>query len=384
MKQLLAELRSLQDEMINIVSNVSDTDYVKQFHPDLSPLGWHLGHCVYTEIYWIQEQLLGKLTVSDQLKSIYVPELSLKQSRGTTLPSKVELLAWAKSMQAENRNLLDKTIRESLSHKLLENDYLFHFLIQHYSQHSETMMMVLTEKQLQRNDLRTLEKNELVSRQHKKELLTIESGKYSIGITENNFGYDNEQPAHSIELDAFTIDTYPITNSDYLLFMNSGAYTQKEFWTDAAWQWLSKAQILHPYHWRRESNGTWFGIDNISTHSLKENDPIYGINYFEATAYASWAGGRLPHEYEWEVANAKKQLQNTGQAWEWCNNTFHPYKGFEAYPYIGYSSPYFDKQHYVLKGGGAYTKNHIKRPSFRNYYTAEKRHIFAGLRLVYD
>lgn len=135
MNGLIEELQSLQDEMLDIVSTVEANDYQQQFHPDLSPVGWHLGHCVYTEQYWVKDQLLGMQTISDSLKSIYVPELSQKQLRGSALPEKQELLEWAKNTQTENRDLLESASNEKKAHHLLNNNYLFHFLIQHYSQH---------------------------------------------------------------------------------------------------------------------------------------------------------------------------------------------------------------------------------------------------------
>ena len=117
---------------------------------------------------------------------------------------------------------------------------------------------------------------------------------------------------------------------------------------------------------------------------LAPTGSVYGISRYEAEAFAHWANARLPHEYEWETADRMKLLQNSGKVWEWCTNTLHPYTGFKAFPYEGYSVPYFDGTHYVLKGGSIYTQDVIHRPSFRNYYQSDKRHLFSGLRLVFE
>jgi ergothioneine biosynthesis protein EgtB len=383
MSKLIKELESLQNETINIVRSVAEKDYHQQFHPDLSPMGWHLGHCIYIESYWIKEKLLGKQSIDESLKSLYVPELSVKQSRGSALPDKCELLEWASVTQSENRAVLESVSSKSNTHQLLKNDYLFHFLIQHYSQHIETMHMVLTEMQIQNSDSKFAPSKILKNNNSKKDFVTIEAEKYSIGSDDQDSPYDNEHLAHIIELDSFNIATSPVSNSEYLEFMNVGGYSKKDYWSDDGWEWCNNKEITHPHHWRLQNNSAWYGINHEGPFSLEEDHPIHGLNHFEAEAYAKWAGGRLPHEYEWEVANSKQRLQQTSVVWEWCKNTFHPYVGFSPYPYEGYSVPYFDDKHYILRGGSSYTKDHIKRPSFRNYYTADKRHIFAGIRLVY-
>ena len=218
----------------------------------------------------------------------------------------------------------------------------------------------------------------------KKEYLSIETGSFSIGTPKQLFPYDNEQPEHLVQLDGFNIANSAVSNSEFLGFMEAGIYSTKSYWSDAGWKWREAQQQTHPHHWQQNNNGDWYGIDHYGPHSLDAQSGVYGLNYFEAEAYAKWVGARLPHEYEWEAAIKNNSPLNKSSVWEWCNNTFHPYVGFSAYPYAGYSTPYFDEQHYVLKGGGRYTKAQIKRPGFRNYYMPDKRHIFAGLRLIYD
>ncbi len=384
MSTLIATFRLLQNEAVDIVSAVAEEDYPKQFHPDLSPIGWHLGHCVFTESYWIKEKLLEKKVVDDSLRSLYVPELSTKQSRGMALPEKDKMIAWAKDTQAENCSLLELITTQLTSHELLTNDYLIHFLIQHYSQHIETMLMVLTAIQIQSNHTEFTPPVILESNQRQKEFITVDSSSYIIGLEENNLPYDNEHPSHSVALDSFKIARLPVSNGEYLSFMNSPAYAKKEVWSDSGWEWFSHNKQAYPYHWQKHKNGIWYGIDHQGPYSLDKRQAVYGLNHFEAEAYARWAGGRLPHEYEWEAAAKNYQLEQTGLVWEWCGNEFHPYDDFSPYPYTTYSAPYFDGQHYVLKGGSRYTKEHIKRVSFRNYYEADKRHIFAGCRLIYD
>lgn len=383
LKSLLDELQTLQNEIVDLISNISEKDIKKQFHPDLSPLGWHLGHCVFIELYWIREQCLQN-TIEDALKSLYFPELSHKPSRGTVLPEKKELLDWARHIQAENRELIKTLSASKKQYDLLKNNFLIHFLIQHYSQHIETMYMVLTERQQTQTSLIA----KVYNVQHNivdSEFKSIKTGLYKVGSNDSERTYDNERSLHSVVLDQFSISSLPVNNKEYKQFINEDGYSNKDFWSNQGWSWINKTQYKYPHHWHKPDGGTnYFGVNHDGPYSLENNQPVLGLSYYEAEAYANWKGARLPHEYEWEVAALNNQLQQVGLVWEWCSNTFFPYKDFKSYPYDGYSVPYFDNKHYVLRGGSRYTKIRVKRFTFRNYYTADKRHIFAGVRLVQD
>ncbi len=380
-EQLLTTLKSLQDEMLQLVQKQSKSHYQDQFHPDLSPIGWHLGHCIYTESYWIKEQLFGKKTEDDELKWLYVPELSQKKTRTLKLPEQAELLQWARLTQSQNRSLLNQAVAENKQHHLFKDYYLLYFLIQHYAQHIETIYMGLIEIKLQNND--DLFTPMTITTDHRLQPVQIKAGTYGIGSQQSHH-YDNERPAQTIQLKQYQIAKRPVSNYAFLGFINANGYLTAKYWSDEGWQWRNDNHVNHPHHWRQSSDKHWFGINHNGAYSLIGNVPVMGLSYHESIAYATWQNGRLPHEYEWEVACKKNLLEQTGLAWEWCQNRFHPYPGFSAYPYHGYSTSYFDDNHYVLKGGSDYTKNHIKRPSFRNYYHADKQHLFAGLRLAYD
>ena len=142
--------------------------------------------------------------------------------------------------------------------------------------------------------------------------------------------------------------------------------------------------MTSPEYWRSDSLGHWHGVGIQGPFKLLEKEPVFGLSHYEATAFTHWADARLPYEHEWEAAESVNLLNATGKVWEWCHNTFYPYEGFEAYPYDAYSIPYFDGVHYTLKGGSFHTQPVIKRISFRNYYQADKRFLFAGMRLVFE
>ena len=354
-----------------------------QFHPELSPMGWHLGHCVFTDYYWIQQQLLGVSVPSKKLQSIYAPELLAKHRRGENLPEDRQLLIWAKKEQQKNNDLIRNFYEATLaSHELMQNSFLLYFLIQHYGQHRETLHMILVQQLLSSPNKFTAQQP-LRLTDPDPVIVTLPAGRYAIGGEQKAPCYDNEYPNHKVQMNAVAISNRLVSNGEYYAFMQDMGYQSSCYWSGVGWEWCKQYNITHPAYWRQDARKNWFGTDINGPYDLIVEAPVWGISYYEAQAFATWAGARLPHEYEWEAAKKSSLLEGAGQVWEWCINDFHPYEGFSAFPYIGYSVPYFDGSHYVLKGGSIYTENIIKRASFRNYYQPDKRHHFAGCRLVF-
>ena len=380
---LITQLSAYQQKILVLCEKYPEDSYL-QYHPDLSPLGWHLGHCVYTEIYWIREQLLG-LTISDQtLKSHYVPELAKKSNRGKALPEHQDLCQWAKENQQENLALMSGYQNSNSDrHPLMNHDFLLYFLIQHYAQHFEVMHMILVQRALQ-NSVGYGVQQPLISSEINTSTTVLDAGNYMIGSQTNFLPYDNEYPPHEFETGDINIADYLVSNSEFLLFMEESGYQKPEFWSQEGWHWKEKYDTSCPEFWLKDSQKNWFSVDIDGTHDLDPEQAVWGINHHEAQAYAKWSNTRLPHEYEWEAAKQNGCLKNTGQVWEWCENSFHPYPGFKAFPYDGYSTPYFDDSHFVMRGASRCTQDVIQRASFRNYYQADKRHQFAGCRLIFE
>lgn len=380
---LLVQLADLQASLLDIILEVAEQDYRTQYHPDLSPLGWHVGHCVFTEIYWLREVVLGEPGQSEDLKSYYIPELSPKARRGHKLPARDELCRWAERHQQDNLERLRQITEQEFNHELLQNHFLINFLVQHYAQHHETMQYILTQRALQEATGFEVE-IPLVPQTPVGDAARIGSGTCPIGIVEKYQPYDNEYPAFEASHAGFAIGRRPVTNGEYLAFMESGGYTSDALWSVDGRTWKSENPVNHPDHWRKDAAGHWYGHDAGGPMELSIHDPVYGVSYYEAEAYTRWAGGRLAHEQEWEIAGRKEQLVATGMVWEWSSNAFYPYDGFTAFPYQGYSVPYFDKKHFTLKGGSRCTHAVIKRHTFRNYFKAGNRHHYAGIRVAFD
>ncbi|WP_455234382.1 SUMF1/EgtB/PvdO family nonheme iron enzyme [Thiogranum longum] len=379
---LISELEQAQSLVLALVEDADETACRSQYHPDLSPLGWHLGHCVFTDCLWLHEKIRGDNSVTEPIADLYIPPRTPKSERGGLLPAKDALLTWARELQAFNLHYLRNLRPEWKEHPLLQDDYIIHFLIQHNSQHYETMLMVLTQKALAEYQPNGGRHQPLLPKALNGERVDIAAGHYRVGGTRPT-AYDNEVPPQKADLGPFAIGRHPVSNAEYLAFLEDGGYRRQELWEPDGWAWRQENGICRPDHWRQSDQGDWFAVGLRGSYDLTGSEPVSGISHFEARAFARWAGARLPHEYQWEAACRIGALEQTGRVWEWCDNTFHPYQGFAPFPYPEYSQPWFDGQHFSLRGGSLYTRPAVKRPSFRNFYEAGKRHIFAGLRLVF-
>ncbi len=381
---ILRELGNIHTLLLALVEGESDATCRMQYHPELSALGWHLGHAAFVEIYWLQEVVQGDDRASSTLAPLYVAGRTPKPQRGAALPPRNRLLAWAAATFDDHLALLTRPRPPLSDHPLLRDDYLQRFLLQHHSQHYETMLMVLTQRALAQPwpEFRVSRSLQLQPEPLRVERREIPAGHFRIG-GEPPDAYDNELPVQVADLGAYAIAATPVSNAAWLGFMEAGGYEDARYWSEEGERWRGAAQTAHPDHWRRDGRGLWYGIAVRGPYALAPEAPVQGINHHEASAFAAWAGARLPHEYQWEAAQRLGLLEHTGQAWEWCANPFHPYHGFRAFPYAEYSTPWFDGRHYTLRGGSIYTRPSVRRASFRNFYTAELRHMFPGVRLAF-
>lgn len=381
----LIRLRAVQRRLQAVATHWDERTLRTQYHPDLSPLGWHIGHCAFIENLWLRERIQGDRRATRGAHALYIPQYSRKTRRGRRLPRRRRLLKQLSRQQDANVLLLSgfaEPLNET--HPLLADEYLERFIIQHHAQHLETMQMVLQQRALSAAATGQPPPEALLTEPRSPRPLTatLPHGTYAIGGQPPD-AFDNELPVHEVDIPACTIASEPVSNADYLAFMQAGGYRNTEFWDTAGQTWLAEQPRLQaPEHWRQAPAGGWYAITPGGPAALDPAAPVMGINHHEAQAYACWAGARLPHEYEWEAAYRAGLLQSTAQVWEWCANPFFAYPGFRAFPYEEYSKPWFDGTHFTLRGGSRYSRADIRRASFRNFHTPEKRYIFAGLRLA--
>ncbi|HET7158781.1 MAG TPA: SUMF1/EgtB/PvdO family nonheme iron enzyme, partial [Burkholderiales bacterium] len=252
----------------------------------------------------------------------------------------------------------------------------------------------------------------------------LPGGCFMLGASrDTGFVFDNEKWAHQVTVRPYTISRVCVSNEEFLAFVEAGGYTRRELWSEAGWRWREKESASHPLYWRRDGS-TWRTRHFDTWESLLMNAAMVHANWYEADAYCRWAGRRLPTEAEWEYAaatgreqrGAKRRYpwgedapdetranlfgvhdrvidvaalpagdsawgcrQMIGNVWEWTADAFEPYPGFVVDPYKEYSQPWFGT-HKVLRGGSFATPASLMRNTWRNFYTPERRDIYAGFR----
>jgi gamma-glutamyl hercynylcysteine S-oxide synthase len=254
--------------------------------------------------------------------------------------------------------------------------------------------------------------------------VAVPGGTFLLGADPSEpFVFDNEKWAHPVELRPFAIARTPVTQAEFAAFVEADGYARRELWTDAGWAWRESADARHPVYWQCDGAG-WLRRDFADWVPLEPHRPVIHVNWFEANAYCRWAGRRLPTEAEWEAAAAspgdlsgpKRRYpwgddrpsaehahldgvalgccdvaacpsgdsafgcrQMMGNVWEWTATTFGPYPGFVPDPYKEYSQPWFGT-HKVLRGGAWPTQARLLRNTWRNFYTPDRRDVWAGFR----
>ena len=230
-----------------------------------------------------------------------------------------------------------------------------------------------------------------------------------IGHNGNGFSYDNEGPRHRALVLPFSLANRLVTNGEYLKFMADNGYSRSELWLSLGWTTVNEQNWRAPLYWI-ERDGQWWNFTLSGLRPIDPNEPVTHLSYFEADAYANWAGARLPTEFEWERAAAKididgnfveterfhpsalseppqdRQLaQMFGDVWEWTRSSYSPYPGYHAGPgALGEYNGKFMCNQYVLRGGSCATSRTHIRKTYRNFFQPDKRWQFTGVRLARD
>ena len=193
------------------------------------------------------------------------------------------------------------------------------------------------------------------------------------------FSFDNETPQHTVHLEEFSISSHLINNNEYIQFIEADGYQQFEHWLDDGWTWRQQNKVTQPLYWTKR-DGKWFVYTLGGLKPLDLSAPVTHVSYYEANAFAHWAGRRLPTEFEWEISSSKFDW---GQRWEWTSSAYQPYPGYQ--PRVGAVGEYNGKfmvNQMVLRGAAITTSKGHSRNTYRNFFHPEFRWQYTGIRLA--
>ncbi|MFD3594603.1 ergothioneine biosynthesis protein EgtB [Nocardia sp. NPDC058640] len=406
-----------------LTDSVDEADLVAQHSPLMSPLVWDLAHIGNQEELWLVRDVGGREAVRADIDELYdafkharsnrpsLPLLNPEQARG-----------YIGSVRDKVLDVLDSS--DLTGNELVDNGFAFGMVAQHEQQHDETM---LATHQLRIGAPVLSAPPAPVAQVQVGGEIVVPAGEFVMGTSADPWALDNERPAHPVHVEGFAIDVAPVTNEQYLAFIDDGGYDRPELWSERGWAHREEAGLVAPQFWERDGD-RWTRMSFGARIPLRPKQPVVHVCWFEAEAYARWAGKRLPTETEWEKAarfdpktgasrrypwgedEPAAHLANLGQrhlepaevgaypagasatgvhqligdVWEWCASGFEPYPDFRAFPYPEYSKVFFGGDYRILRGGSFGTDEVACRATFRNWDHPIRRQIFAGFRLARD
>jgi gamma-glutamyl hercynylcysteine S-oxide synthase len=378
-QELAAALKRARKATLRLVEPVADEQLVAQVSPIMSPLVWDLAHIGWFEELWLVRRLDGSERSLERFDDLYDAFRHARDQRAM-LPilAPSEARAYLDSVRRRALEVLDD-IQLDDSDPLLRAGYVYRLVLQHELQHQETMLQTL---QLSGIAYPTPPHGG-VRGPYRPEDVLVPACSFTLGTDEHTWAYDNEQPAHAVELSAFSVERYPVTNDRFAEFIAEGGYRKRRYWSDDAWHWLRKERLEAPLYWRRVHGG-WERRRFGQWEPVPPAEPVQHISFYEAEAVAAWAGKRLPTEAEWERAARGAACDMLGEVWEWTSSAFTGYPGFTAFPYTEYSEAFFGDEYRVLRGGSWATDPLVARLTFRNWDYPQRRQLFSGVRLAAD
>ena len=410
-----------------LLEPVPDDDLLRQHSPLMSPLVWDLAHVGNYEEQW----LLGAVAdtrVAAHLDGIYDAFRNPRRDRPQLdLLNPVEARAYVSEIRGRVLDVLDDV--ELDDGPLVDQGFVYGMVVQHEHQHDETMTATLQLRGVAEypigddasvapdGDASTLPPE-----------VRVDGGPFVMGTDLEPWAYDNERPAHTIDVGSFWIDTTPVTNGAYAEFIADGGYGDPQWWTESGWAWVQEAAIEGPEFWAPDGAGGWVRARFGRVEAVPVDEPVQHVCWHEADAYARWASKRLPTEAEWEKAaswtpdGVKRRFpwgddepsasranlstsgrfspspagsfpagaspwgcrQMIGDVWEWTSSDFAAYPGFRSFPYREYSEVFFGSDYKVLRGGSWATHPTAVRTTFRNWDYPIRRQIFSGFRCARD
>jgi len=433
----------LQEAREHTLALTADLDDDQMFGPPLSivnPLRWEIGHIAWFQEYWVLRHLNHRAPILDGGDTLYDSARVAHETRwDLPLPSKANTILYMQRVLDQVVQLYDQEAKDIAD----DADYFLSLVLLHEDMHAEAITYTrqtlgyptppfhLLDNILRAHSDGAIDEEVIYQTATRDKLgdASVPGGTFVLGsMPGKRFVFDNEIAAHEVEVQPFAISRTAVTNAEYVTFVEDGGYDHGELWCDEGLQWRERTSAKHPVYWQC-TEGKWWRRKFDEIVQLEDHLPVLHINWYEADAFCRWAGRRLPTEAEWEMAasaeptpDAKGVIrhkrpfpwgdeaptpdranldwremgcldvrslpagdsafgcrQMIGNVWEWTASDFAPYPGFVPGPYKEYSEPWFGN-HKVLRGGCWATRSHLIHNTYRNFYTPDRRDVWAGFR----
>ncbi|WOK05478.1 ergothioneine biosynthesis protein EgtB [Imperialibacter roseus] len=409
--QLVDSFQQVRTQSEKLCEPLQTEDFVVQPVVDVSPPKWHLGHTTwFFETFILQPYVKGYQLFNDSYNFVFnsyyesVGKRVVRTDRGNlSRPTVADVFAYRKHVDAHMLAWLENS--ESIPERAAT---LLALGLNHEQQHQE---LLLTDIKyiLGNNPLQPLYRPSAAEKStaaNDVSFSEVQEGMHTIGYQEEGFHFDNEKGVHKVFLHPFAIRNSLVTCGEYLEFIRAGGYQNFRFWLSDGWAWVNTEKAEAPMYWHK-MDGVWHQYTLGGLQPIDPSVPVTHINYYEAEAFARWAGLRLPTEFEWEAASRRLSpsapstsnfveseryhpvaqkpgnLQLFGDAWEWTQSAYLPYPYFKTEEgAVGEYNGKFMVNQMVLRGGSCATPaNHI-RATYRNFFQANLRWQFTGIRLA--
>lgn len=408
---ILSEFNKVRAFTHHLVEPLETEDFVIQPMENASPAKWHLAHTSW----FFETFVLGKY--QQGFESLHPQYAYFFNSY---------YLQTGVPFTRANRGMLSRpTVKEVFEYRSYVNDQMTQFIENsseeiwneaaavieignHHEQQHQELILTDLKYLLAQNPLLPVYRDRVISETPAPtdiNWIKFDEGMVKVGNKGKEFTYDNEHPRHRTFVQDYELADRLITNKEYLEFMNAGGYDRSEFWLDEGWSTLKKEAWVAPLYWFKRDE-KWMNFTLSGTRFIDENEPVTHISYFEADAFARWMGVRLPTEQEWEHACGKREItgnfvdenafhpipnnekgdglkQMYGDAWEWTMSSYSPYPNYKPLPgALGEYNGKFMANQYVLRGGSCATSRSHIRKTYRNFFHANARWQFSGIRLA--